>query len=383
MKKFFMLRSEPHREIELDFVRTVAILLAVGWHFNHFYSASILGRVILYPGASIGWAGVDLFFVLSGYLIGRIILREIRDKDTFDLKQFYVRRFFKLWPLLYISLLAMIAFSGVPLREFAPQIALHVQNYFPPLISSHLWSLAVEEHFYLIVAILLSALVRFRWSPRLVPLACIAAIISAPILRLLAYDAGFTPVQIQWQTQFRIDALATGILLAWIYVYRATYWVIAKRYRLGFALSAIIGTLILISTQKNSFFGSTAGYTIAYLTAACFVLSVNEANLFSPSSKASRLVVGISMISYAMYIWHVPVAGLLERALPKLGITEGDFLYVFLCYALSFAVAYLATVLVEQPFLQLRDRIFPRKSRAELRTLGKENITYEQQPKRL
>ncbi|TCU15448.1 peptidoglycan/LPS O-acetylase OafA/YrhL [Rhizobium azibense] len=366
LKNIFFLRSEPKREIELDFVRAIAILLAVGWHFNHVASGSFVSRAILLPGAAIGWAGVDLFFVLSGFLIGRIIFCELRDKGSFDLKRFYIRRFFKLWPLLYMSLFALAVFSGEPPFQYVPQIAFHVQNYFAPSIANHLWSLAVEEHFYLIVAVLLSLFVRFRWSERVVPTSCMLAIVIAPILRAIANDIGMNPVEIQWQTQFRVDSLAAGVLLAWIAVFREQFWNRTFRFRTLFAVIAVLGSAVLFNSDKYSYFGSTIGYSVAYVTSAAFMLSVYRTRLFTSGSWPSRLVVGISMISYAMYIWHVPVAGFLARIAPRLGLQEGQLIYVGLCYSLSFLVAYLATVIIEQPSLVLRDKLFPRKSNGEL-----------------
>ncbi|WP_375142881.1 acyltransferase family protein [Aquincola tertiaricarbonis] len=79
----------PRREQDLDVVRGVAILLAMGWHFNTVSSQWSAFDVVLAPGRIIGWAGVDLFFVLSGFLVGRLILREVESTGAFNYKRFF------------------------------------------------------------------------------------------------------------------------------------------------------------------------------------------------------------------------------------------------------------------------------------------------------
>lgn len=139
-----------YRNKDLDIVRGIAVLLAVGWHINGAKSGDIILDALTWPGRTFGWAGVDLFFVLSGFLVGRLILRECLNTGSFDWPRFFVRRALKLWPTLYAFLFLML-FSGVAASDFLWQIGLHVQSYIHTSVATHLWSLAVEEHFYLII----------------------------------------------------------------------------------------------------------------------------------------------------------------------------------------------------------------------------------------
>src|SRR5690349_15272952 len=99
------------RRLDLDVVRGIAILLAMGWHFNHGDSGNAVLDVLQWPGGTFGWAGVDLFFVLSGFLVGRLVLREHQRTGGFDGRRFSLRRGLKLWPVLYVFLV-LYAFIG-------------------------------------------------------------------------------------------------------------------------------------------------------------------------------------------------------------------------------------------------------------------------------
>src|ERR1700756_2291394 len=132
------------RRIELDFVRGIAILLACGWHFNQVQTGIAPLDWLLTPGRKAGWAGVDLFFVLSGFLIGGLLFSEFKHEHGFSPSRFLIRRAFKIWPVLYTFLLLQLILNQHPWESYFFQCLFHIQNYLvTPL--SHLWSLAVEE----------------------------------------------------------------------------------------------------------------------------------------------------------------------------------------------------------------------------------------------
>ena len=146
------------REIDLDVVRGFAILLAMGWHLNGPRTGIAPVEILLTPGRMFGWAGVDLFFVLSGFLVGRMIFKEYQRSAGFDYPRFLIRRIFRLWPLLYAFIAVMLSLSGKDKLLSLLKIALHIQNY--PFLGKmktapHTWSLAVEEQFYVLFAIAL------------------------------------------------------------------------------------------------------------------------------------------------------------------------------------------------------------------------------------
>src|SRR3954453_12793213 len=146
-------RTRAGRRLDLDVVRGLAIVLALGWHFSRERSGNAVLDALTWPGHSFGWAGVDLFFVLSGFLLGRLVLTEQARTGRFDGRRFTARRVLKLWPVLYVFLAVQALAGSEPWQSYFWQNALHVQNYAGTSLT-HLWSLAVEEHFYLALALL-------------------------------------------------------------------------------------------------------------------------------------------------------------------------------------------------------------------------------------
>jgi peptidoglycan/LPS O-acetylase OafA/YrhL len=134
------------RRLDLDAVRGVAIVLALGWHFSRTSSGNVVLDALQTPGRVFGWAGVDLFLVLSGFLVGQLVLRERAGTGSFDGRRFTARRLLTLWPVLYVFLAVHAVVGEEPL--------------------THLWSVAVEEHFYLVLALLFPFFARRRGSVR-------------------------------------------------------------------------------------------------------------------------------------------------------------------------------------------------------------------------
>src|SRR4051794_37694302 len=207
------------RRLDLDVVRGLAIVLALGWHFSGTPTGNRLVDALTWPGRQFGWAGVDLFFVLSGFLLGRLVLTEQARTGRFDGRRFTVRRALKLWPVLYVFLAVQVLAGPYPVDTYLWQTALHLQNYAGTSLG-HLWSLAVEEHFYLVLAVLFPLVTRRRFSPRVLAGVLAAVLVAALAVRFAGDAAGVSDVRLQWRTHFRADALAAGVLLATVAVHR-------------------------------------------------------------------------------------------------------------------------------------------------------------------
>jgi peptidoglycan/LPS O-acetylase OafA/YrhL len=223
------LHSHTHRMPALDGVRGLAILLVLGAHTHD---------PQLLPS---GMVGVDLFFVLSGFLITSILLDESRRTGTIHLGRFYLRRFLRLYPALVVVLLFTIVYSSVvdPPEVFQRTLAdaWRVMFYYynwhlvwpiPHLATSfmhlHLWSLSIEEQFYLVWPALLLLLLWWHASKR-VTWGMLAVAVIAPALARIAvwhlYDPAewwgrFRSIWIYFRTDLRIDALMWGAALAWL-----------------------------------------------------------------------------------------------------------------------------------------------------------------------
>ncbi len=158
-----------HRLASLDALRGVAILLVLLHHpVLPFSSGGFLAPVVS-TTYRFGWTGVDLFFVLSGFLVGVLLLRELKDYGRVDVRRFLTRRAFKIWPSYLLLIACVFALTSAvepphdaakAFRHLVPNL-LHVQNYWlSPRVQT--WSLAVEEHFYLILPFGIALVARTR-----------------------------------------------------------------------------------------------------------------------------------------------------------------------------------------------------------------------------
>ena len=345
------------RDLSLDVVRGLAILLAMGHHINQ-VDAGPIANLLFAPGVRIGWAGVDLFFVLSGFLIGGLILREANLTGGFDYKRFLLRRILRLWPTLYTFLFAMLV-MGFPARDFFWQISLHVQGYVPIKSATHLWSLAVEEQFYLLLALGFPLLSRgFGWR-RTLPWALVALIVICPILRALGPGAGYSSADIYKLTHFRIDTLAAGVLLAFIASERRDLFERLLGMRLLWIAIAISGAAFLWVVKIEGPLGEAASYSVSWMASAATLLLLYRVS-FTGISLWPALALGfLGQISYPLYLWHVGVMKMGRQYLPKI-IGDGQILLeTVLIYVGAIAIAFTVTVLVERPVMLLRDRLFP------------------------
>ena len=171
----------------LDVVRGIAILLVVLFHLQVTTGVAAIDRAAV-PVLSAGWAGVDLFFVLSGFLVGRMILMAAASPAGLDRARFLRRRVLRLWPVLFLYLAMLVATCGTAGVTMVWPVLLHVQNYANG-IPSHLWSLGVEEQFYLIAAAGLPPILRRYGAGRLGAL-LVAVLAGSTMLRLGAWQAG-------------------------------------------------------------------------------------------------------------------------------------------------------------------------------------------------
>jgi peptidoglycan/LPS O-acetylase OafA/YrhL len=357
-------RPRDRRRLDLDVVRGVAIVLALGWHFSKEPSGNVVLDALQTPGRLFGWAGVDLFFVLSGFLVGQLVLREQARTGAFDGRRFTARRALKLWPVLYVFLAVHAVVGDEPWGSYLWQNALHVQNYAGTSLT-HLWSLAVEEHFYLVLALAFPLLARRRAPVRLLVGILLGVLVTALALRVVAAQGGAGDVALQWRTHFRVDSLAAGVLLAVVRVHAATAFERLLRWRWLWAAVTGMGVWVLTAVGKDGVLGSTVGYTVAYVTGAGFLLLLHGATWVPRAGWLSRPLAMLGRYSYGIYIWHVLAAQVLLDHLPGLDYGSPAPLAQLAKYGAAIGVGIAATVLVERPALLLRDRFFPAAARVE------------------
>jgi len=381
--------TESSRIPELDGLRGIAVLSVVCIHYIVVSPSADSPIAALFQRAvALGWSGVDLFFVLSGFLIGGILLDARGSPNYF--KAFYARRFLRIiplyyaWVLLYIVVVAVAGHvlqshsnSGRPEMSGAPVYVhfLFLQNVWPIAFwglgagwFTQMWSLAVEEQFYLVCP----WLIRFV-STRHLHIILFAVIAGTPFLRLtLRAIAHVRPMSIYILTPCRADALAIGILAALLCrneewkQHLAHHWRYLNAARI--ALGAGVLCLLIWVPSNFSFAAQTIGYTwLAVFYAVC-MLSV----LSRPSdilAKCTRLpwLRNLGTVSYCIYIIHGAVLivchGVLLRHLPQVSTASGAAI-TLLAAAITYVCARLSWRFFEQPLLERGHRFRFDASRA-------------------
>jgi peptidoglycan/LPS O-acetylase OafA/YrhL len=368
----------------LDGVRGMAVLIVV--IHNSAWIAGESEQFLLKLTSAIfatGWIGVQLFFVLSGFLITGILL-DTKGKPQF-FRSFYLRRILRIFPLYYAVVFLVIVVA--PLVAWSPAWAegvrhshrwaywLYVQNWVTssPGIDalSHTWSLAVEEQFYLVWPLIVWLVGR-----RSLTSICLVSIAGTPLVRLVARLAGVPQSFVYASTIARLDALAAGALVA-VLLREDDGREVLGRWQGRIAAIAGIALLALVVVQRG--FNSdelpiqVIGQSlIAILSASLIAFAVEE----GPRA-ARRLQAFLSMdtlrtlgkYSYAMYLFHQPIQQFLT---PILGdqVRGADTpwrlvrlaTYLLLVLSLTFLAALVSWRVIEKPFLDLKDRIAPRTS---------------------
>jgi peptidoglycan/LPS O-acetylase OafA/YrhL len=361
-------RRAAKRDAGLDAVRGLAVLMVLGAHFD-LGAAPLAAPTWLERGLrqwqAAGWSGVDLFFVLSGFLISGLLFREYSARGQVRVGRFLIRRGLKIYPSFYVmvffTVLIMLA-SGNPVKpaELMAEL-LFVQNYGPTLYN-YTWSLAVEEHFYL----LLVGLIAWRATRggqlgqvRLLVLLVLPATLLARLASAWGWPDSYES-HVNY-THLRLDGLAFGVALGYLAVFHAQSlqdWV--RRWRWGLLGSSTLLSAALFGLPHTSPWVYTAGLTALYLGAGSLLLLARYAPFGAPRRALIAPLAWVGANSYAIYLWHVPVrkwgGGLLALATGQGSPTVlGLALYV----AAAVAVGALMTSAIERPALAWRDRRFP------------------------
>ena len=336
------------RLLTLDIVRGTAILLVLAFHFRQPLGVPLLD-IVLQPVFAAGWIGVDLFFVLSGFLVGRIILEDASSSAGLDRRRFFQRRILRLWPVLLVYLATLLAIGGGNAWPMVWPVLLHVQNY-STVAPSHLWSLAVEEHFYLIAVFVIPLLLRRGGHVR-VERWLVAVMITCLGARLVALAVGEPLLHLQWQTQYRLDAPAFGVLLASVALHRPALFAQLTGYRMVWLGVAVAGWSALAWAGDGAF-RHGVGFTLAYLSSGAFILALINARIDGAVAPPARQIAAVGQIAYPLYIWHASIGAVVRALADQTTAVPG--LVITVSIALAIAVAVAMHVLVERPFMRRR-----------------------------
>jgi peptidoglycan/LPS O-acetylase OafA/YrhL len=346
----------------LDGLRAVAIGLVLVSHLagaRHFFSMHAVGTL-----GDVGNLGVRLFFVISGFLITRLLLKEFATTQRISLKAFYVRRVLRIFPAFYTfiivaSVLAAAGYATLDRRDLAHAVTYTMNyhaNFSPNFSLRHLWSLSVEEQFYLLWPLTLAAL-----APRRAAGVLVGVVLVVPVLRVVAYmaspsyefiaDTGFEGV---------CDALAIGCLLAMaMRRLLRVEWV--ARALVGRAFPLIFVAIWIANNERDhpKFFWLLCVPFLNVALAAAVLRYVHAPELPVGRLLNWRPVRAVGVLSYSLYLYQQLFLIQGRPVTSALVTFPWNVAMALLCAAVSYRF-------VERPFLRLKER-FETAARADAR----------------
>lgn len=359
------------RLVGLDLLRLLAIALVLGrhlWPVPEDWSGG--WKVFLLTWQRGGWVGVDLFFVLSGFLVSGLLFTEYKSRGSLSIGRFYVRRGWKIYPPFFVLIAVTIWFkalagSPVPWPPLLAEI-FFVQSYFPGLWG-YTWSLAVEEHFYLLLPLTLLLMLKLnkKSAEPLRPVLAFAVCVAFFALFLRLANAYYQPVYSHlthlFASHLRIDSLFFGVAISYLYHYHTNKFVeIFSPWRRWLIIGGIIllGPAFIFELETTPFI-YTVGLTIFYLGSGMLLVGILLSNI--PDHPVLTGLAALGAYSYSIYLWHMPVN---LWGVPLVNAIFGDSLGFGIRAAVYFigslVVGAAMSKIIEIPALRLRDYWFPR-----------------------
>jgi peptidoglycan/LPS O-acetylase OafA/YrhL len=323
------------RNRSLDVLRGIAVLLVLGRHFG---SA---------PWSPIGWWGVDLFFVLSGFLISGLLFQDHNNLGRIRLGHFWIRRGWKIWPAFFVYLVAARLFlklCGIRTEGHPVLVSsLFLSDYFHSRLGpffGHTWSLSVEEHFYLLLPVALIFLSRNQFAT--VPYVSLAALVICPVLRWVA------PLEIaDYATHTRIDGLLAGVGLGYLYHFKQ------KTFASLSGTSTALPILAVCAVVAGCLGDPIYHQLPATLAPSCLAIGFSFLVAWSVARaphRTLRPIAQIGVYSYSIYLWHTLVATVCRSL-----IDREWMLVPYMATAIGLGIC--MSRFVELPCLEVRDSL--------------------------
>ncbi|HVV36761.1 MAG TPA: acyltransferase [Acidimicrobiales bacterium] len=349
-----------HHVPGLDGIRAVAVLLVIGLHYGTMWKPSWRPDGLV-PG---GYAGVDIFFVLSGFLITTLLVGEKSGTGEVSFRKFYARRALRLLPALYAVLVVFVVYSlaiGSPMREATKEVAsvvFYVSNFaqvykLPHMIGSGIgmtWSLAIEEQFYLVwPALLVLGVLRFaKTRPAVLWTIGAGALLSA-LIRVVIWNWGAGYPAAYMRPDARADGLLIGALCAflWRWDMVPTRWL-----RQAAIVSAAFLVFVALFVKAEGFVFD-GGFTLISLAAGVVILAVvlGVPPLVAPMEWGPMRTIG--KVSYGLYLWQTLSLRMASHVLGtgnRVALTATGLVIMVGAVTTSW-------LLIEQPFLRLKKRV--------------------------
>ena len=351
----------------IDSLRALAVLAVIIYHVDVNYL----------PG---GFLGVDLFFVLSGYLISSLIIKEYRKTGSLNLYNFYIRRARRLLPAVYfmitVGLVVMVLFNEVLLRKSHLDAIFgyiyssnwwyifHKLDYFDSFGAQspfkHLWSLAIEEQFYMVFPLLFLLVNRKKKSKdgtyklnKNFLYVVLGLILVSLIAHILLFDINNIS-RIYFGTDTRAFSLLVGVVGAILYPMERLHDKVTQQQNMMYSVVSLasIATLItvMIYTSEYNTWLYRGGFLLVAILGLIVIISSGKQHTLMSKLLSFKPVVFIGKISYSLYLWHFPV---LVLTTPVSEIGNPNIIFVVLRVILTFILATASYVFVETPIRKL------------------------------
>lgn len=351
----------PGTLVGLVHLRALAITLVFLYHYRLFAHPPWVDRV-----GAFGWTGVDLFFVLSGFLISRQLFRGLASRGTISLREFYFKRLLRILPAYLVVLAAYFWFPELHERESLPPLwrfLSFTQNVGLDLRTSatfsHAWSLCIEEQFYLVLPLVLLAVARRRRAVWLLPLVFASGLLVRALLYQNRVTDGFTWYEwIYYPTWSRLDGLLMGVILGAVYELRPA---LRERLLANSTARLVLAAVLWFAAAWMFDDLQSLWASVVAFSAIAVVYGLLVSAALSPSSilarSSSRVTEWLATLSYALYLTHKACIHVAQSAFANAGLAAEGGAMLVACASASLLVALALHLAVERPFLQWRDRV--------------------------
>lgn len=361
--------NSSERICELDGLRGIAILLVLSFHYINnqlIHAQNFLGHIFC-KATSFGWVGVDLFFVLSGFLIGSVLLKTRRSKNFFT--TFYIRRVVRIIPNYYLAISLFLVICAIPFFSdntfltgnnvlpgwsyyaMAHNIFMGRLNNMGNTAMSVTWSIGIEEQFYIIFPFIVY-FIKEKWLPALL----LMVIVAACFIRM-QYNS--------WVPQYvllscRMDSIAFGILIA-CYNHRIDLKAFVNKYLIYFNLVLVLDLAVcaFLYWRYNDLFAIKHSL-FALFFSICLVFALTLKDSLYTKILRNKPLVWIGTLSYSLYLFHYFILGILHHFVGNkngLIITNGrDIIITIAALFISVLFSWGVFKVLEAPMVKLGKR---------------------------
>lgn len=358
------IETEQNRIFGLDFLRAIAIFFVVHGHGAFLLNDTHFAFFNKTPFPDV----VDIFFVLTGFLIGSSFLSYAKKNNGVDIRKtlwFYARSALRILPCYFVILFAYIMLvqgqlvhgdlHKFPMWRFAT----FTQNLFTPFYDFYWesWCLPVQWWFYIIFPLLLTIFSKKVEARCLTPLICLGFILFSILFRISVSDQAtewfWWDVWIRKTVASRCDAIFIGVMVAWVQLYAPVVW---QRHSLKFLLAGLVLLVVVVSVpqQPGTLYKNVFSCTIQSVAFA--MLLPSAAKLSQSRTSFEGIITHVSVLSYSMYLINLMIVQLIVANFSETAKQWGAWSYVIYWIAVI-VLSYLLYILVEKPFMKLRKRV--------------------------